>query len=299
MALQRNRQYSLIVGDLNTPEGIEISQLQVRFDISKSSNNKERTNSATIEIYNLSDEHIKLLNSDYPVAVFSAGYVDTGGVKRLFAGEITQVTTRKNGTDRVTQLQMGTGYTELNHQQLNSLAAPGKTYKDVIDENIKPNLPGVDRGVYAGLNCNNQVIWGYSLSGTPKEMLNEICESAGMEWSMEDNVLYIRDQDGTTDENFDQAYVVNKDSGLVENAYYTSGDRRRSKKDKVKKQGVQWKMLLNAEIIPGSIVKLEDTLISGWFKVDSVRHYGDFRGNDWYSEVFCSAKEKVILNNQS
>lgn len=297
MAFQRNRQYSVIIGDANTPEGIEVTQLEVRFDISKSSNNKEKTNSAVVEIYNLSDDHIKLLNTDYPICVFSAGYVDTGGVRRLFAGQVTQVTTRKNGTDRVTQIQMGNGYTDLNHQQLSSLAAPGKSYKDVIEENIRGKLPNVDRGVYAGLNCNNQVIWGYSLSGTPKEMLNEICESNNMEWSIEENTLYIRDINGTTDENFDQAFVVNKESGLIENAYYTSGDRRRSKKDKDKKQGVQWKMLLNAEIVPGSIVKLEDTLINGWFKVDSCRHYGDFRAGDWYTEVFCSAKEKVVATS--
>ena len=74
MILQRNRQYSLTVGDYKTGNGLLIQDLQVTFDISKSTNNKNRTNSATIEIYNLSEESLKVLDTDYPAAVFEAGY---------------------------------------------------------------------------------------------------------------------------------------------------------------------------------------------------------------------------------
>lgn len=111
--LQKNRQYELIIGDFNSGEGLRITELQVTFDISKSPDNKKRTNSASVEVYNLSDEHIKLLDTDYPAAVFSAGYLDTGGPKRLFAGQVTYVSTRKSGTDRISQIIMGSGYTEL------------------------------------------------------------------------------------------------------------------------------------------------------------------------------------------
>jgi hypothetical protein len=68
--LQRNRQYRLIVGDYNSGDALEITDLQVQFDISKSTDNKKRTNSASIEVTNLSFEHIKLLDTDYPAAVF-------------------------------------------------------------------------------------------------------------------------------------------------------------------------------------------------------------------------------------
>ena len=59
MQLQRAREYQLIVGDWKNGDGLLIENLQVTFDISKSSNNKDRTNSAAIEIYNLSDESLK------------------------------------------------------------------------------------------------------------------------------------------------------------------------------------------------------------------------------------------------
>jgi hypothetical protein len=292
MQLQRNRVYELIVGDSKSGDALLINNsLQVTFDISKSSSNKDKTNSAAIEIYNLSNESLKLLDVDYPAAVFSAGYLEIG-MKRLFAGQITNVTTRKSGTDRVTQIQMGAGYTSLNHTVLSQLTAPGRTVKDVL-EDIRKAIPNVSRGVFNGTNLNNPVIYGYPLMGTPKEMLDELSSKYGLHWQVDEDVLYVHDNDRANTENFEQAYVISKYTGLIENAYRVSGDVRRGAKDKSKKQGVQLKMLLNPDIIPGDIVKLEDTLITGWFKVDSMRHTGGWRDSGWYSELQLSALEKV------
>lgn len=289
--LQINRQYRLQVGNSVTGEGLDITNLQVTFDISKSSSNKDKTNSASIEIYNLSDENLRLLDVDYPAAVFSAGYRDIG-IKRLFAGQVTNVTTRKSGTDRITQIQMGAAYTELNHQILSSLVAPGRTVQDVADD-IRKAIPGVSRGVYNGTNLNNAVLYGYPLQGTPKEMLDELSEKYSLDWQIDDDILYVHNNDRGNTENFEQAYVISRYTGLIENAYRTSGDIRRSEKDKAKIQSVQWKMLLNPDIVPGDIVKLEDTLITGWYKVTDLRHYGDWRGSAWYTDVRAQAIEKV------
>lgn len=291
--LQRNRAYELIIGNYQTGDGLLINNLQVTFDISKSSSNKDKTNSASIEIYNLSDESLKLIDNDYPAASFSAGYVDTGGIKRLFSGQVNSVTTRKSGTDRVTQITMGSGYVELNHDVMSSLVAPGRTVKDVAEE-IRKALPNASRGVYNGTNLNNQIIYGYPLMGTPKEMLDELSEKYQIDWQLEDDVLYVHDSDRANNENFEEAYVVSKYTGLIENAYRVTGDRRRSKKDEIKKQSTQWKMLLNPDIQAGDIVKLEDTLLTGWYRVDDLRHTGSFRGNEWFTEIRASALEKVV-----
>lgn len=291
--LQRNRAYELIIGNYQTGDGLLINNLQVTFDISKSSSNKDKTNSASIEIYNLSDESLKLIDNDYPAASFSAGYVDTGGVKRLFSGQVNSVTTRKSGTDRITQITMGNGYVELNHDVMSSLVAPGRTVKDVAEE-IRKALPNASRGVYNGTNLNNQIIYGYPLMGTPKEMLDELSEKYQIDWQLEDDVLYVHDSDRANNENFEEAYVVSKYTGLIENAYRVTGDRRRSKKDEIKKQSTQWKMLLNPDIQAGDIVKLEDTLLTGWYRVDDLRHTGSFRGNEWFTEIRASALEKVV-----
>lgn len=291
MTYQINREYKLIIGDAVAGEGLEITDLQITFDISKTSSNTDKTNSAAIEIYNLSDEHLKVLDVDYPAAVFEAGYRDIG-IKRLFAGQVVDVTTRKSGTERITQIRMGDSYTALNHQILSSLTAPGRTVEDVA-EDIRKAIPNVSRGVYNGTNLSNPIIYGYPLQGTPRQMLDELSRKYALEWQIDDGVLYVHDTDRANTENFEQAYVISRFTGLIENAYRTSGDIRRSKKDKAKKQSVQWKQLLNPDLVPGSIVKLEDTLITGWFKISDLRHTGDFRGSSWFTEVRAEAIEKV------
>lgn len=291
--IQANRQYELKIGDTVSGEGLLInSSLQVTFDINKTSDNKNKTNSATIDIYNLSDESLKVLDTDYPYASFSAGYRDIG-MKLLFSGQVTNVATKKSGTDRVTQITMGSAYTDLNHTLINQLTSPGRTVQDVA-EDVRKVLTNVNRGVYNGNGVTTPIIYGYPLSGTPKEMLDELSEKYALEWQIEDDVLYMHDNDRGNRENFEEAYVISKYTGLIENAYRTTGDRRRSKADRAKKQGVQMKILLNPDIQAGDIVKLEDTFISGWFKVGEVRHTGDFRGSSWYSELRCTAIEKVV-----
>jgi hypothetical protein len=290
--IQRNRQYRLIIGDYSSGEALEITDLQVTFDISKSPDNKKRTNSASIEIYNLSDEHVKLLDTDYPAAVFEAGYLDTGGPKRLFAGQVTHVSTRKSGTDRITQVTMGSGYTNLNHQLLSEFVPEGQDPKVVVQKFVK--AIGADRGVVSGTNLNNPIIGGYPLSGTPKEMMDEFCEKYGCEWQLDDGVVYVHDKGRPNNENFDLAYVISKYTGLIETPYRVSGDRQRSKKDKVKKPGIQMKILLNPDIRAGDIIYLEDTLITGWLKVESLRHSGGWRSSGWYSEIRATSLEKVV-----
>jgi len=289
---QKNRSYSLVFGDINTGDGWEVnSSLNVSFDVNKSSDNKAKTNNAVIEVTNLSKERQKLLEQPYIACVLSAGYEDTE-VKRLFAGQVTSATTRKSGTDSITQIQLGDSYTELNHNTLNKLVAPGRSYQDVIGELAK-EIPGVSRTVFNGVNINSQVIDGYPLSGTAREMLDEIGKAVDVEWQIDDGVLYIADAGGTHTDDLNTVFVIAQDTGMIERPYAVSGDLRRTARDKAKKGGVQVKILLNPSIVCGSIVKLEDEQFDGFYKVASLRTYGEYRGSNWYTELRLENKVKV------
>ncbi|UZS00936.1 puncturing protein [Pseudomonas phage vB_PsaM_M1] len=289
---QKNRAYSLVFGDINTGDGWEVSSsLNVSFDVNKSSDNKAKTNNCVVEVYNLSKERQKLLEQPYIACVLSAGYEDTE-VKRLFAGQVTSATTRKSGTDSITQIQLGDSYTELNHNTLSKLVAPGRSYQDVIGELAK-EIPGVSRTVFNGVNINSQVVDGYPLSGTAREMLDEIGNAVDVEWQIDDGVLYIADAGGTHTEDLNTVFVISQDTGMIERPYAVSGDLRRTARDKAKKGGVQVKVLLNPSIVCGSIVKLEDDQFDGFYKVASLRTYGEYRGSNWYTELRLENKVKV------
>ena len=81
---------------------------------------------------------------------------------------------------------------------------------------------------------------------------------------------------------------------MIEIPYRVSGNKQRSKKDKAKKPGIQMKILLNPDIKAGDIIRLEDTLITGWLKVESLRHSGGWRSSGWYTEIRATSLEKVV-----
>ena len=293
MSYQLNRKYRLLVGDYRNNNGLEITENQITFDINKSSDNSQRQNSASIQIYNLSKDSLAQLETDYVAAALYLGYEFVGEPKLVFSGQVVDCSTRKQGEDRVTQIIMGSGYVELNHQNISKVLSEGRTVKDVFEE-IRKTIPNVSKGVYNGINPNSKLIHGYTLSAKVKDELDTLADTYDVEWRIDNDTLYVNDKDRAESENFTDAFVISPSTGLIEIPYYSSGDKRRDTKDVAKKQGVQLSMLINPDVYAGSIIKIEDTAINGWFKVDSVRYSGSYRDGSWLQEVYCSAIEKVV-----
>lgn len=284
---QKDRVYELTIGNTKTGTGFVVeSSLQVRFQINKSSDNKRGGNTATIEVYNLSPDHIRALESEYLYCKFSAGYKETGPLV-VVEGNVVESSTVKRGTDYVTQLTMGEGYNDLNHVKLKAMVAPGKTNLEVIEE-IRSKCPDISRGSYTGEQLNKTTMFGYPLVGTPQQMLQDICEANRMEYNVSGGVLNISDENGLLTKNQTLAPVVSEATGLIDVPFYTSAQGRKLPKDKRRRRGVQFKALLNATYNPGYIVKIESKFITGIYRINTARFTGDFRGNDWYVECFCS-----------
>lgn len=287
MTTLKDRVYELTLGNTQSGDAVVInSSLQVTFDISKSSDNKRGGNSASIEVYNLSPETIQRLETEYLFCSFKAGYKETGPLV-VVQGNVVETRTVKRGVDYITQIIMGEGYSELNHTKLKSLVGPGSTVGDVI-EAIRKQMPGVARGAITGTNLNNPIIFGYPLTGTPAQMLRQVCEANRLEYNISGGVLNVSDENGLLSKNQLLAPVVSETTGLIDIPFYTSAEGRKLPKDKKRRRGVQFKALLNAEYNPGYIVVLKSKMISGTYRINTSRFTGDFRGGDWYVECFCS-----------
>lgn len=288
-----NRGYKLIIGDYkNDPDNAAlIENLQITFEVSKSISNKDRTNSATIEIYNLDEDTLALLDKEFIAADFHAGYENLS-IKRLFAGEVVQVSTRKQGTDIVTQIRMGAGYSQISLGVLNGLVRPGATGKEVYEE-LRKGIAGMNKGVYGmGANLNNPIIDGYPLTGTRKAALNKLSQETRTNWQFDNGVLYVSDVGSGWMKDESQAIIISPETGLIDLAYKVPGEGYKKKQDPAKVAGIQFQSLLNPELTPGCIVKIEqdDKAIDGFYYVTSSRFTGDFRGNGWFVECRCGKK---------
>lgn len=285
MKFQRNRIYELVLGDSKTGDAVLISELQVRFDVEKSSDNKRKSNNATLEIFNMKDETLKKLETEFLRAELRVGYLDTG-LTTILIGNVTQTKTVQNGADRVTQLQLGEGFVELNEQTVKGLAPPGTKVKDFLNDLLK-KMPGVSKGAITGVNVNSEILYGYPYSGTPKQVLDELAEAYRLEYRLDRGVLSITDEAGLADPDKNKAFVLNENTGLVEIPFYTSGKQSLLKEDPKRRPGLQFKALLNPRIVPGSIVRVESKLITGWYKVKTAKYSGGYDDNEWFVECFC------------
>ena len=295
-AVQINRDFELTIGDSRTNEAVVITPpMNVSFSVDKSSTNVRKSNSGEIEVYNLPDEILKVLAKDYPVAILRVGYLGNELVT-ILKGDVVSVSTRKQGADKVTQILIGTGYVALNHETIEQVVPAGKSVKEVITA-LQKEMKGVSKGVFSGFNINNKVLYGYSMSGTARETLDNICRAYHLDYNIDNDILYVFDANGTIDENYQLAPVIDETSGLIDLPYEARVAVGKAKKSIDNKGGVHFQCLLNPNLVAGSIVKIESPNITGWFKITDLRHYGGNRTNDWYTDCKCEDKKKVNNND--
>lgn len=279
----------MIIGEKGG-SGVEINNLNISFSVSKSSNNKKKPNKANIEIFNLSHDYQTYFEDNFIDVVLSVGYSDTG-MKRLFAGNATIVGTRKSGSDIITSIQLDSLYNDLNFKTVSRSTPPGVSITSVLDNLIK-DMEGVNRLIATGENVKNTVVDGYPMFGSPRQILNELAEAYELEWQVDDNVLYVMDAGKSYQLNDNQAFVISEVSGLIERPYYDNVEKRRRKKDKVKeaRKGVKFKTLLNPSLVAGGLVKLDYSDFEGFYKIESLRHTGEYYGDVWETELVCGTK---------
>lgn len=288
---QVNRQYTLQIGQ-GQGSGIEITGLHITFKVSKGSDNKRKTNKATVKIYNLSEEHQKYIEAPFVECVMSVGYIGAG-MHRLFAGQVTVAGTEKEGTETVTEIQIDSLYTQLNHKTVSKTAPVGVSVKGVI-ENLVKEMDGVSRVVFSGTNITKSFVDGYPLSGSPRQILNELGEAFELEWQIDDDVMYIQDAGKSYMLNNSKAFKISETSGLIDRPYFDQIEKQRGKKDKLRaaRNGLKLKILLNPAIVAGSIVYIEYGDKTGYYKVERLTHSGEYLGNDWTTELVCGTMLK-------
>lgn len=130
---------------------------------------------------------------------------------------------------------------------------------------------------------------GFSFIGAGRTCLDKVCAGTGLSWSIQNNVLQIIEQGGSTKV---EAVKLNVDSGLIGSPERIVKGVKRIDKQKTrkvkktkadKKAGWRVKCLLQPTLNPGDLVYVESVPITGWFKIESLKHIGEYRGSQWYT----------------
>jgi len=276
-----DRVISITVGKKGTEEGLSFSDSRSTFAIKKTS--KEETNTADVEIYNLSESTREKFNSIDNIVTIQAGYANFGGEKILFVGNILDYSTIKNKADVILKLKLGDGAKQLNETSFSKSYKEGTSGWTVLDDIIKKlGLPKNVTERIAGLlsSKSDQYANALSMTGLAKDQLDKIMTKLQLEYSVQNGKLKILDKDGVDDENI---VLLDSDSGLIGHPI-----KKTKKKNNKKIVGYDIKSLLRPEIEPGNQIAVNSFDIkNGLFRVESIEHRGDNYGNDWVSDMFC------------
>lgn len=300
---QRDRIYSLIVG--KGSDAVEITNLQIKFDVLKTNNNKDSKNTATIEIYNLSEDRRRRLEEQYVQVSLAVGYAGTGLVN-LFRGQVVNISSgrikpflsKKVGADIVTKLEIDEFYEDLNGKVVSRFVPAGRTVRNAIQDLIK-EMPEVTRVEISGRNVNKTLPDGYPMSGSPKQILNDLSDTYGVVWQIDQTVLYVTDRNGSFTESLVGVPLISQMTGLIDTPEFINEEAKRLRRQvkgkkspntQEKKNALKFKILMNPSIVAGSTIKVEHGDLTGYYIVSEARFRGDFRGNDWYTEIRCEER---------
>lgn len=305
---QFGRKWSLIVADA-TGNGIDLSQLKIRFQVLQS--DEESPNSASIRVYNLSDETINRITSLTPVeynrVILQAGY-ENGSFGVIFDGTIRQFKRgRESNINSFLDILAAEGDIPFNFSYVQQTLAAGWTHEDVIKKsseamgltaNVVPNKES-----FGGINPRGKVLWGLS-----KVAMRSASQSIGSTWSINNGVVQVIPLQGYLP---NEAVVLNSQTGIISVPEQTE-------------DGIKLKCLLNPKIIIGGRIQIDNTSINqftqqsagmagqqvalpvgqikynsisgniqlpanvandGFYRVYVSEYVGDTRGQDWYVEI--------------
>lgn len=278
MSRQYKRKYSFSVTSGDTVRTFD--GLRVKFNIIKSL--LSFPNLARIEIYNPNGDTLSALQSKFSSITFNAGY--EGNLRLLFKGQVRNVFQRKIGPDRVVTVFAGDGEQDWQNSIFNKTLTENIAIKQVVQE-IAATFQNTTTGTLQGLDKPADKLRGQTLSGSSKDILDQLAEDYGFQWSIQDGELItVPNQQVLSDE---EAVLVNKSTGMIGSPTITE-------------LGVNVTTLLNPLLLPNKAFKVESqfadvaiggiqfrtikrTSGEGIYKTFQVTFDGDTHGDNWFS----------------
>lgn len=285
------RACQVIVGTNLTKDlskGLKVEGFRISFTVDQTL--RGPPNTANIQIYNLNEGTSGQIKKEFDDVILDCGYKDNPRI--IFRGDSKFVNTYRDGTNWITEIQAADGDKAYTESHVGTTLMPGHTPLDVVDEVLR-QMPGVRKG-YIELP-SNPYVRAKVLSGPARRILEQVSRDNAAAWSITNGTLNIVRADSVLP---NQAVLVNSLTGMLGAPELTA-------------KGVKVKMELNPMVLPNGVIQIDNNNIKiqaiqqyangpktkekklarldpdGRYKVYKLRHQGDTRAADWFTEVEC------------
>lgn len=282
-----DRTYRLLVGRPGE-KGVEIAPpLRMKFDVSKDTS--ESPNQIRISVWNLSPQTRETIVDPDNVVTLYAGYGQEDGALLLAYGTVVQGASSFQGAEIVTELEVLDGFAQIRDTVVSLGCGAGVRARLIIE----------DIAFQMGLSLvmaedAPDRVWqnGFSFYGAARVALHKVVQGSGLEYSIQNGELQVIERCGVTPR---KGFVLSAQSGLLGNperirqSAKEKADSKGSERTKSERQQADgWRVtsLLLPGLNPGDLVKLESRQAVDWFRVESLKHSGDWSASgNWHTTM--------------
>lgn len=285
MHLSRNwdRQYRCTIGQPGE-QGVSLgdttgdSGMPLHISFSAEKGDKESNNTATVKLWNLGPASIAEIKKHNSVLELRAGYGTN--LPLIFAGNINKASTEQENANMVTTMDVVDGLVAI-RDTYTTISFTGKTTGIKIIESVANSM-----GISYLVSEDAKVILeqkvfaqGYSSVGAAKTVLQKICNTCGLSWSIQNGVLQIVVTGKTITK---RAYVLSAETGLLGiPKEITIESSAKDAQTQGGKKGYEVRYFLNGAIGVDDLVELKSEKVKGFFKVCSIAINGDNFDGEW------------------
>lgn len=277
---QFNRSASLFVRTTDNI-GVNITGLRIVANVTKTDD--KTPNTASIEIYNMSDNTFNKIKKDGDIVILNAGYLDGDGEEVIFIGNIKTTNRSPNKPDSIVTLSAQDGKNALDSAKV-SINQTGGVSASAILKQILNSFPIGNNLSTANIPIKKYQS-GFVYVGASKKALDKVTKFLDLSWSIQDNEINIIPFDQN---NGSKAVSLSSTTGLIGFPQRIDGTTRKDAgKSTTEKPGWRVTSLLSPKLVPQGKLELQsrEIPIRSFFNIKTVEHTLDTHGKSWVSVV--------------
>lgn len=243
--------------------------LHISFSVEKC--DVESPNTAKVQVWNLSNENLKILDGKDCIVELKAGYGNNNPL--ILVGNVTSVITTPENADRMTEIEVMDGRVELRDTVVCISMNGPVDCKDIYNK-IASSM-GIPI-TFAGDLSFKKMPNGFSYTGKAKNALQKIAKYCGHSWTIQNKIIQITWPGRAIST---KGFLLNSDTGLISiPKRITIGSTSETEGSQT---GWEVEYLLNGAIGVNDVVVIQSPTANGYFRVYKVTIDGDNMEGDW------------------